>query len=73
MVGPPGDGGHAGDARLAEQPLVLLELAVPLVGADARLGGRQVPVPPTDDVPGGRRGEGEGGGVVRLGWLDLGF
>ena len=46
----PSDCSHACDGGLAEQPLVLFELPVPLVRPDARLRCSQVPVPSTDDV-----------------------
>ena len=48
---PPSDGGHACDGGLAEETLVLLELAVPLVRPYVRLRRSQVTVPATDDVP----------------------
>ena len=47
----PCDGGHTSDGGLAEEPLVLLELPVPLVRSYTCLGGRQVAVPAPDDVP----------------------
>ena len=40
---PASHGGLAGDARLGEQPLVLLELPVPLVLPNVGLGSCQVP------------------------------
>ena len=48
----PGDCSHACDGGLAEQPLVLFELPVPLVRPDARLRCCQVPVPTADYVSG---------------------
>ena len=48
---PPSDGGHACDGGLAEETLVLLELAVPLIRSYVRLRRSQVTVPATDDVP----------------------
>jgi len=46
----PGDGRHARDARLGEQPFILLELAVSFVWSNVGLGGSQVPVPSSDDI-----------------------
>ena len=48
----PSDSSHARDGGLAEQPLVLLELPVPLVRPDARLRCCQVSVPTADYVSG---------------------
>ena len=48
---PPSDGGHACDGGLAEETLVLLELAVPFVRPYVRLRRSQVTIPAADDVP----------------------
>ena len=47
----PCDGGHASDGGLAEEPLILLKLPVPLVCPYAGLSGCQVAVPTPDDIP----------------------
>ena len=48
---PPSDGGHACDGGLAEETLVLFELAVPLIRPYVRLRRSQVTVPAADNVP----------------------